>query len=204
MGRTRATLSQGPPWGDRTFQASVRPVFWGQRMTLWERTQETGRWGAVNGSPAYQFPFQLLGGFLGGTLTVQHQGLPDPGCDVLTAYHCPWETAPRWRGRKRDGACTTSTGWVRELREQCPGSRKVLGRLGRGGELSAGRRGVGSGSPHRLRTSTQAPTAAPAAILLLSQAPGSVCPSRLWPRPRCGLYPFPCPHLPILSWHREC
>lgn len=57
-----------------------------------------------------QFPFQLLGRFLGSTLTVQHQWLPDPGCDVLTAYHCPWETAPKWRGQKRWGLVNPAQG----------------------------------------------------------------------------------------------
>jgi hypothetical protein len=49
-------------------------------------------WEAVTRSPAYQLPFQVLGLFLGGPITVQYQWLPDPDCDVLTAYYCPWET----------------------------------------------------------------------------------------------------------------
>lgn len=64
-----------------------------------------------------------------------------------------------------------------------------------GGVLSAGSVSVGgSGSPHRLSTSTQAPAAAPAAILLPAQAPGSVCPSQCCGhRPRLGLHPLSCP-----------
>lgn len=85
------------------------------------------------------------------------------------------------------GANKPITGRMKEIEKQYPGSWKVVGSFGdRGRVLSAGRIGVGvggQGSPHRLRTSTQAPAAAPAAILLPSQAPGSVCPLLLWPPP---------------------
>lgn len=127
--------------------------------------------------PTYQFPFQLLGRFPGSTLTVQHQWLPNPDCEVLTTYHCPWETAPRWRGQKGDRAERTSTGWAGELEQQCPGFRKVLGR----GQCLP--QVGGSGSPHRLRTSTQAPAVPLAAILPPVQAPGSACLSLMWPQP---------------------
>lgn len=153
-------------------------------QVLWERTHEAGRWAGGNRRPAYQFPFQLLGWFLGSTLTVQHQWLPNLGCEVSTAYCCLWKTAQRWRGRKGDGADKTSTGYVREPEEWYPGSRKVLGDLGRGQSTFRREDRCGeSGSPHRLKTSTQAPTVAPVAILLSSQAPAFVCPSLLWPPP---------------------
>lgn len=100
------------------------------------------KWGSCDRSPAYQFPFQLLGWFLGGPPTVQHQWLPNPGCDVSVAYYCPWETVQWWKGRREMGANKTRTRWVRELEEQCPGSRKVLGRFGEDRVLSAGRIGV--------------------------------------------------------------
>ena len=74
-------------------------------QALGERADAVGRtdanphwspqeWEGCDESPTYQFPFQLLGWFLGGPLTVQHQWLPDPGCDVLITYCYPWETAP--------------------------------------------------------------------------------------------------------------
>lgn len=96
--------------------------------------RQGGGWAGYNRRPAYQFPFQLLGWFLGSTLTIQHQWLPDLGCEVSTAYCCPWKTAPRWRSRKGDGADKTSTGCVRESEKWYPGSRKVLGRFREGAE----------------------------------------------------------------------
>lgn len=106
-------------------------------------------------SPAYQFPFQLLGWLLGGPLTLQHQRLPNPGCDVLTTYCCPWETSSWEKGGEMGGgeanAIRTEQLW--ELK-QCPGTRRVLGRLwhtagglGRG-RLSAGRSGGTGGAAH--------------------------------------------------------
>lgn len=98
--------------------------------------------------------------------------------------------AGRWGGSttmegQEGGSDKTRTQWMWEIEKQYPGSQKVVGRFGEGAEcfLGGGLVSGRSGSPHRLRTSTQTPAVVPAAILLPPQAPGSVCPSLLWPPP---------------------
>lgn len=56
--------------------------------------------GSCGRSPAYQLPFQLLRWLLGGPPTVEHQRLPDPGCDVSVTYYCSWEMGQWWRSRR--------------------------------------------------------------------------------------------------------
>lgn len=94
MGRIRATLSQGPPWGERTFHASVLPVFCKEEKNL-SRLVPLGKnylgrmrcWGPSRIAPQVEWPGKcevLLtsfhsscwGGFLGAPLQLSTSGSP--------------------------------------------------------------------------------------------------------------------------------
>lgn len=128
--------------------------------------------------------------------TVQHQWLPDPGCDVLSPVTAPGRQH-HYESREM-GASKTRTGRMREIRKRYPGSWEARG-IGDGvtGCLCRGGLAVGSGSPHRLRTSIQAPPLLPSCSLprLLALSAPCCCGHQ----PRWGLYPLPAPISPVLS-----